>query len=122
MSTALDPQLTLDRIYNSTEFDEESLGTFLWSKRRSGYFRLMAPALEGSGKDLVWFDTESDRSEVIVPAHAFAPPAEPRPLALDRIAFSEDESKLLIFTNTKRVWRHHTRGDYWVMDIATREL
>jgi dipeptidyl-peptidase-4 len=118
----VDPDLTLDRIYNSTEFDEESLGTFLWSRRGSGYFRLIAPEQEAPGKDLVWFDTGSERREVILPAHAFIPAGESRPLTLDGIAFSDDESKLLIFTNTKRVWRHHTRGDYWVLDVATREL
>jgi dipeptidyl-peptidase 4 len=117
-----DPDLTLDRIYNSHDFDEESLGTFLWRKRGTGYFRLVAPEREGAGKDLVWYDSESERREVIVPAHAFIPPGETQPLTLDRIAFSEDESKLLIFTNTKRVWRHPTRGDYWTLDIATREL
>lgn len=114
--------LSLDRIYNSQEFDEESLGLFLWSKRSAGYFRLATPEGAGSGKDLVWYDIESERQEVVVPAHAFLPPGETQPLAQDRIVFSEDESKLLIFTHTRRVWRHHTRGDYWVMDVATREL
>jgi len=29
---------------------------------------------------------------------------------------------MLIFTNTVRVWRLHTRGDYWVLDIITGKL
>ena len=114
--------LTLDRIFNSTEFNEEALGTFLWSKRRAGYFRVVVSEPSGEGKNLVWYDTESDHCEVIVPSYAFVPSGESQPLALNDIAFSEDESKLLIFTNSKRVWRYHTRGDYWVLDIATREL
>jgi dipeptidyl-peptidase-4 len=28
--------------------------------------------------------------------------------------FSQDQSLLLVFTNTARVWRYNTRGDYWV--------
>ncbi len=28
-----------------------------------------------------------------------------------------DEQKLLIFTNSARVWRSNTRGDYWVLDL-----
>ena len=32
------------------------------------------------------------------------------------------ERRLLIFTNSKRVWRQNTRGDYWVLDRASREL
>ena len=36
--------------------------------------------------------------------------------------FSTDNSKLLIFTHTAKVWRYNTRGDYWVLDIATNKL
>jgi len=36
--------------------------------------------------------------------------------------FSEDQSKLLIYTNTRKVWRLDTRGDYWVLDLQTRSL
>ena len=32
------------------------------------------------------------------------------------------ESRLLVFTNSKRVWRTNSRGDYWVLDRAAREL
>ena len=37
-------------------------------------------------------------------------------------SFSNDNSKLLVFTNTAKVWRYNTRGDYWVMDIAANKL
>jgi dipeptidyl-peptidase-4 len=36
--------------------------------------------------------------------------------------FSADNSKLLIYTNTAKVWRYNTRGDYWVLDIASNKL
>ena len=29
--------------------------------------------------------------------------------------------KLLIFTNSVRVWRYNTRGDYWVYDFNKNE-
>ena len=61
-----------------------------------------------------------------------SPQAQPRPLhPADRLAnhfrvaglvLSEDESKLLIFRNSKKVWRRNTRGDYWVLDVSNREL
>ena len=38
-----------------------------------------------------------------------------------RYEFSADESRVLIYTNSQRVWRRNTRGDYWVLDVATRE-
>jgi dipeptidyl-peptidase 4 len=36
--------------------------------------------------------------------------------------FSKDNSRLLIFTNTVKVWRLNTRGDYWLLDIAKNKL
>jgi dipeptidyl-peptidase-4 len=36
--------------------------------------------------------------------------------------WSPDHTKLLISTNTARVWRANTRGDYWVLDLATHHL
>jgi dipeptidyl-peptidase-4 len=31
-------------------------------------------------------------------------------------------AKVLIYTNTRRVWRVHSRGDYWVLDRASGKL
>ena len=28
----------------------------------------------------------------------------------------------MIYTNTARVWRYNTRGDYWVLDLETHDL
>ena len=39
-------------------------------------------------------------------------------LDVDDYAWSADGRRLLIFTNTRKVWRQHTRGDYWVLDVG----
>lgn len=117
------PMLTIDRIYDSKDFSEEKLGQFVWSKKRPGYFTLAAPATGGGGgQDLVWNDAAGPAKEIILPAHAFIPPGGSQPLSIESFSFSEDESKLLISTNSKRVWRQNSRGDYWVIDLASRQL
>lgn len=45
-----------------------------------------------------------------------------RQLEIKDFTFSSDEQQLLIYTNSKKVWRYQTRGDYWVLDMATRQL
>ncbi|WP_214227574.1 S9 family peptidase [Pedobacter sp. B4-66] len=35
---------------------------------------------------------------------------------------SEDGSKVLIYTNSKKVWRYETRGDYYVADLKTNQV
>jgi dipeptidyl-peptidase-4 len=59
---------------------------------------------------------------VLVPGEKLTPPGASAQLAIDQFDFSDDEQKLLIFTNSQRVWRSNTRGDYWVLDLKTWEL
>jgi dipeptidyl-peptidase 4 len=49
-------------------------------------------------------------------------PAGKEALDIASFAFSADNTKLLVFTNTAKVWRYNTRGDYWVLDIVTGKL
>jgi len=44
------------------------------------------------------------------------------PLSIYNFFFSADGSKALIYTNTKTVWRYNTRGDYWVLNLNTKQL
>ena len=117
--------LTIDRIFGSEEFQAEKTGPLVWSKRSAAYFTLEAPA-QGAGADarldLVRHDLVGGAKKILVPASAFIPPGAEKPLKVDAFKFSTDESRLLIFTNSQRVWRRNTRGDYWVLDLATREL
>lgn len=44
------------------------------------------------------------------------------PLELDGFSFSQDQQWMLIFTNTARVWRYNTRGDYWLLHLPSGKL
>ncbi len=37
-------------------------------------------------------------------------------------SFNSDQTKWLLFTNTSKVWRYHTRGDYWLLDKTNNQL
>lgn len=126
VSKAAEPEkdvalVTLDRIFDSDDFKGEDAPSVQWSKN-GGYTTLEKPEVKGAGQDLVWHDTGSDRKEILVPAHRFIPSGSESPLSIESYSFSEDGSKLLIFTNSKRVWRTRSRGDYWVLDIAVGDL
>jgi dipeptidyl-peptidase-4 len=110
--------LSLDRIYADSEFKERSLGSYKWSRLTASYFTLEAPQGDGKGQDLVRHDAESGKKEIVVPATAFLPKGASEPLKIDSFDFSADESRLLIYTSSKRVWRQNTRGDYWVLEVG----
>ena len=64
-----------------------------------------------------------DHKDVVMAAkEELIPTGQLKALSVKNFSFSADGKKLLIFTNTKRVWRYNTRGDYWVMDLGTRKL
>jgi dipeptidyl-peptidase-4 len=44
------------------------------------------------------------------------------PLTIASYEWSSNRQLLLIFTNTKRVWRRNTRGDYWLLDLQSGDL
>ena len=68
------------------------------------------------------YDALNGRREILVPAAMLVPAGQSKPLAIEDYRFSDDLSQLLVFTNSKRVWRQNTRGDFWLLDRSSREL
>ncbi|NQV36338.1 MAG: DPP IV N-terminal domain-containing protein, partial [Phycisphaeraceae bacterium] len=58
----------------------------------------------------------------MVRASQLIPTGQSKPLSIAGYQWSACMNKLLIFTNTRKVWRHHTRGDYWVLDRESGDL
>src|SRR5262245_27565302 len=105
--------LTLDRLFGAREFETESTPAVRWSKKSSTYFTL-EDATAGTGRNLIRTDPVTGTAELIVAASTFTPRKAKEPLHVEEFDFSDDESRLLIYTNSKRVWRSNTRGDYWI--------
>jgi dipeptidyl-peptidase-4 len=121
--------LTLDRIFGmSKELETETWGPAYWLRDGSGYTTLEAVrdsgdhGSAGAVKEIVICAPETGTRRVIVPAGDLIPQGRSAPLEIKDYAFSEATHKVLLFTNTRRVWRQETRGDYWVYDLDTRSL
>ncbi len=113
--------LTLDRIYGSKEFVPQRFGPARWLEDGSAYTTL-EPAPDGNGQDIVRYDVESGRREIMVAARQLTPAGAESPLEIENYSWSPDGQKLLVFTNTRPVWRLNTRGDYWVLDRPSGAL
>ena len=118
---AAESVLTVGRIFGAKEFDTDKLPARRWSKRAAAYFTLEKPAT-GTGSELVRTDPATGKKEIVVPATAFVPEGAKEPIAVEAYEFSADESRLLVYTNSQRVWRRNTRGDYWLLDVAARKF
>lgn len=73
-------------------------------------------------KDLVSYNFETLERTVILSADQLIPADGTKPLVVDDYAWSDDQSKLLLYSNSVRVWRVKSRGDYAVLDLATGKL
>lgn len=91
-----------------------------WDDTAACYWRWEAGT--DGGRDLVRVDPRTDERDVVVTAAELTPPKQNRPLSVDDWQWSAQRDKLLIFTNSQRVWRQNTRGDYWVYDRTSRVL
>ncbi|WP_205461855.1 S9 family peptidase [Mangrovibacterium lignilyticum] len=112
--------LTLHRIYASGEFRADFQPTINWVANGNAYV-----ITEMNGKhqsELVKYETASGKKSVLLSAADLTPEGATYPIGMSNFSMSDDESKILIFTNTKRVWRSNTKGDYWVFDLTTRKL
>ena len=120
----------MERIYSTTEFDTQRFGPARWLADGSGYTTVEASSTFRGGDDIVRYDPETGEREVLVSAgRLFLPPQDILPqgtprgrqafLSIDDYAWSDDGTKLLLYTNSQRVWRQNTRGDYWVIDLES---
>ena len=114
--------LTLDRIFNSYEFYPEFYGPVKWLADGTGFTTVEYSSVVPGGQDLVKFDPAKEQSDVLISASELIPEGQVNPIEIDDYRWSEDGNKLLVFTNTARVWRVNTRGDYWLFDIKSRKL
>ena len=128
MAVAADAQL-LDRagvdrqlgcIFQDGAYDPPAFGPARWMADGTAYTTVETTPTGGT--DLVRYDAATGARSVLVASARLVPAGATAPLALRDYAWSTDGSKLLVFTNTVRVWRLPTRGDYWVLELASGRL
>ena len=103
-------QLTLASIFPDEEFKEEKMETLHWSTKGAYYFSLepLGKDKDGKdipGKDLVRHEFATGLQTIIASAKTLTAPGEKKPLSVDSFEFSKDESQVLLFANTRKVWR-----------------
>ena len=113
--------LQLDDIFKNETYSSRKYGPVRWMKDNKGYSTLEQNNAVG-GDDIIRYEAKSGVRSVLVAANKLIPRGETKPLSIKNYEWSIDNSKLLVFTNTRKVWRYHTRGDYWVLDMESGAL
>jgi dipeptidyl-peptidase-4 len=90
-------------------------GAVNWTADGQGYYKVTA---EG----IVTVNPKTDAESVIVNKASLTPAGSTTALRPQSFDYSTDRTKILLFTNTAKVWRYRTRGDYWVLNTTNNQL
>jgi dipeptidyl-peptidase-4 len=113
--------LSIDSIFKARTFRGTSF-VGQWQSDSQGFERVKRDA-DTEKASIVRIDLADPAVEhVLVSSEMLTPAGAEKSLSIDSYQWSQDKTKLLIFTNTERVWRYNTRGDYWILDLASKEL
>lgn len=93
----------------------QSLSGIKWAADGNSYFSV-------EQNSIVQYQLPSFNRVVILDAQSLRAKDQAASLTVRNFYFSNDGKKLLLFTNSQRVWRLDTRGDYWVIDLESKSL
>lgn len=88
---------------------------YKWTKEGNSYFVV-------DHQEIVKILLPSLERKVILNRGLLTPKDSSKPLTIEDFVISEDENKILIYTNSQKVWRYNTRGDYWLYNRQTKIL
>ncbi|MGO9270499.1 MAG: S9 family peptidase [Terriglobia bacterium] len=111
----------LHRLFATSEFEGKRFGPARWLEDGTAY-TTVEPSATAGARDIVRYDTATGKREILVAASQLTPPGAKTPLAIEDYAWAKEMKRLLVFTNSRRVWRQNTRGDYWVLDRDSGKL
>lgn len=131
-----EPALTLEDIFDAKAYAPEEPGKIKWLADGSGYttletneaFEDVDPEKDEDGEeikspeDIVFYDPETLERSILISIDQLTPEGADRALVVDDYSWSEGREKLLVYTNSKKVWREKSRGDYWVLDVGSGVL
>ncbi|MFN8209749.1 MAG: S9 family peptidase [Bacteroidales bacterium] len=119
--SAQQDKLTLEDIFLKGTFRSAGFGPARWNEKGDAYVTLER-STTARGSDLVTYDAPTGARKILISASELIPEGEKNPLRINNYTWSADGKAMLIFTNTQRVWRYNTRGDYWVLRLDDRKL
>ncbi|HSB12019.1 MAG TPA: S9 family peptidase [Blastocatellia bacterium] len=112
-------RITLDTLLT---YRAKGLGPVQWQADGKGYLMLEPSPDKKDVVEIIRYDAATGERARLVPADKLTPKGASSPLVVEEFNLSDDGQRLLIFTNTERVWRSNTRGDYWVLDLKSWQL
>lgn len=113
--------LNPEDILSGKVIQTKGIGAMTWLKDGERYSRIEKNP-ETGGTDIVAYGAKDNKREVLIPSSLLINTETGKPIPVRSITWSNNNEKVLIYTNTRRVWRYDTRGDYWVLNLKDSKL
>ncbi|MEY4279111.1 MAG: hypothetical protein RL377_1115, partial [Bacteroidota bacterium] len=93
----------------------QSQENLIWSKDGQSYYILQ------DGNIVIQNPTKASAIQW-VDGKTLIPAGAKQPIAIQKFTLSSNQDLVLIQTNSKRVWRYETMGDFYLLNIKTHQL
>lgn len=114
--------LNNDRLFENHEFYGDYFGSINWMPDGKYYIKQERSEEYKGATNLVKYKLSDGSSSIYLSAEKFIPEGSSKPLSVEEYSWSTDNKMLLIYTNSKRVWRYNTKGDYWILNLENNKL
>ena len=116
LSTILNAQeLSVEKIWKNYEFYDRSVNGFR-SMQDGDYFSKITETENGPSVTKHRFDDYDGSGEVLISPEMISS------IRMDDYSFNSDETKALITTNTRSVYRRSFTANYYLLDLKTKKL
>jgi dipeptidyl-peptidase-4 len=114
-------ELTLESLFASPTFYGEGFQGGRWAE--SGpVVRYIERSDESGATDLMEYDLEADTRIRLIDGSQLKKSDSDRLLQIEDYTYSADRSRVLLYTDSERVWRLNTKGYYYVYDVEAGTL
>ena len=110
------PPLTLETIYASPVFQGASFRGGRWAEE-GPVLTYIEPQANGEATDLVRYNLETGERARLIDGSALQAPDVGRAIEIEDYQYSRDGRRVLLYTDSERVWRLNTKGYYYVYDV-----
>ena len=113
--------LTLEAIHASDTFTGKDFRGGRWADE-GPVVRYIQPDETGGVTHLMSIDLETDEQRRLIDGAALHAGDVDRVIAIEEYAYSNDGRRVLLYTDSERVWRRNTKGHYYLYDLDTQQL
>ncbi len=115
-------KLTLEDIYQNNLFQQNSVQELRWMMDGNFYTSLVQNQKTNIKDIIKFFTTTGEIADTLVHGENLIPKNKNRPLTIDSYQFVDNESKILISTETTKIYRRSSKAVNYLYDLNTQQL